>query len=173
MKITLAQAVPLRSIISRYIADLLEERDSVSTVETIVGEKYEKPVRSVDDVTIEIERSRKDFRRLDTSMAEMNLQAKVFWDDKEISITEAIELAKQLREEVNVFKEYGKRKKQTLSSNWHHEEKVMIHTLYDPEEYRKKALKLERQVNRLSQDIEAKNHQVEFEFKSATRYLDY
>lgn len=173
MKITLAQAVPLRGIISRHIQELLQERNNVATVETKQSETYEKPSRSIDEVADELNVARKDFRQLDVSMAKANLEGELEWDGSVLSITEAIELAKQLRGEVAQLKNFGRRKKQERSTNWRTEEVTIVHALYDPEEYRKKALKMERQVNRLSQEIEAKNHKVEFDFEAATRYLEY
>lgn len=173
MKITLAQAVPLRTIISRRIQELLQERVNVSSVEVEQGEKYEKPARSMEEITAELEVARNDFRALDVAMAKANLENTIEWDGKEISIMEAIELAKQLRGEVDQLKKFGKRKKQERHTSWRNETVTIAYAMYDPEEYRKRALKLERQVNRLSQEIEAKNHRVEFEFEPAIRYLEY
>lgn len=173
MRITLAQAVPLRGIISRRIQELLTERNNVSVAEAKQGETYDTPIRNMEEVSNELEIARNDFRKLDVAMAVFNLNEKLVWDGSEVSIIEAIELAKQLRGEVSQLKNFGQRKKQERSTDWRSNETTVVHALYDPEEYRKNALKMERQVNRLSQEIEAKNHKVEFDFEAASRYLEF
>ncbi|MDF2534087.1 MAG: hypothetical protein K0R18_244 [Bacillales bacterium] len=173
MKITLAQAVPLRGIISRRIQELLHERNSVSVVTIEKGDTYEKPVRSMELVTEELTQAREDLRKLDIVMTTANLSAFVKWDGEDICITEAIELSKQIRGEVTQVKAFGNRKKQEKETNWRSPESSnIVVALYEPETYRQLALKLERQVNKLSQDIEAKNHTVEIEYAGAIRYIE-
>lgn len=172
MKITLDEAVALRGIISKRIQELIKERNSVSVVETTPGEEYEKPSRTVEEVTAELNASRQDFRKLDVLMAKTNLENFLTWDGEEISITEAIELAKQIRGEVNALKNFAIRKKQERKTNWQNVVEFVVHTLYDPEDYRKQYLKLERQVNKLSANIAHKNHLVEIDFLPASKYLE-
>jgi hypothetical protein len=175
MNITLAQALPVRNSISRRIQELLRERSRVAFVEAEKGEQYEKPQRSIEEVTKELEETRADYRTLDVLVSQENLRATVNWDGKEISLVEAIELAKQIRGEVNVLKDFGNRQKQERKSaqGWggNTDANVIVHALYDPEQYRKAALKLEREVNRLSLEIDKKNHGVEFTFVNADKYI--
>ncbi|MFP3726397.1 hypothetical protein U8V72_14510 [Priestia filamentosa] len=174
MKITLAQALPVRNAISRRIQELLQERNRVAFAEAEKGEKYEAPSRNIDDVTTELREARADYRTLDVLVARENLKATVQWDGGEITLVEAIELAKQVRGEVKSLKDFGNRKKQERKSSngWgSSESNVIIHALYDPEIYRKAALKSEREVNRLSMEIDKKNHSVEFEFENADKYI--
>lgn len=171
MNITLAQALPLRNSINRRIHELISERNQVAFVEVEKGGQYEKPTRTVEQVTEELNVTRSDFRALDVAMAAENLKAKVEWDGREVSLTEAIELSKQIRGEVNELKRFGQRKKQERQASWRTEEVTYVHAQFEPEEYRKSALKLERQVNKLSSEIERKNHFVEFDFVAAERYL--
>lgn len=118
MKISLLEALPLRNTISRRIQDLLTERDSVAFVQFEKGEEYEKPERTVDEVTAELNEVRRDFRKLDVLVYQANLEAKITQDDEEISIAEAIELAKQLRGEAGRLKVYAKSKKQERNHNY-------------------------------------------------------
>lgn len=174
MKITLAQALPVRNSISRRIHELLQERNRVAFAEVEKGEKYEQPARSIDTVTKELNEVRADFRKLDVLVAKENLKATIQWDGKEITIIEAIELAKQIRGEVKDLKNFGNRNKQERKSSngWGNSEaNIIVYALYEPEEYRKAALKLEREVNRLSLEIDRKNHFVEFEFENAENYI--
>lgn len=171
MKITLDEAVALRGIISRRIQDLIKERVSVSTAEAKPGEDYEKPTRTVEEVTSELNEARKDFRKLDVLMAKTNIENTINWDGNEITITEAIELAKQLRGEVHSLKNFSSKKKQERRTNWQNVVESVIFALFDPEAYRKEALKMERQVNKLSSNIAHKNHLVEVDFEPASKYL--
>ncbi|MBH8599424.1 MULTISPECIES: hypothetical protein [unclassified Thermoactinomyces] len=170
MQISLAQAVALRNILARKIQELINERSQVAIISVPKGEQFERPNKTIESLTEEINEVRSHFRQLDVAMATANLNHTIHWDDQDITIMEAIELAKQMRGELQELKRFGSRKKQEYSS--HYGEVVMVeHALYDPAEYQEKAKKLERKVNRLSYLIEAENHQVNFDFPPATIYL--
>lgn len=174
MKVTLAQALPLRSTISKRIQDLLQERKKVAVVEAEKGEQYEAPVRKMEEVTEELRQAREDFRRLDVLVTAENLKATIQWDGKDISITEALELAKQTRGEAHEHKEFGNRNKKERkhSGGWgSNDSNIILHAQYDPENYRKSAQKLQREADRLSFEIERKNHTVEFDFPDAEKYI--
>lgn len=171
MRISLAQAVALRSVLSKQIEDLIDERRSIAVVTVPKGEKYEKPSRNIEQVTAELEEVYDAYRQLDLKMAEANLNHTIEWDNQPLTIMEAIELAKQMRNELSELKSFAARQKQEYSSSWR--DHVMVtFALYDPDQYKEKAKKLERKVNRLSYLIEAANHQVFFEFPPAKEYLD-
>lgn len=172
MKITLAQAVHTLGDIGKHIQELIQERNSVAYVTAPKGEEYNKPTRSVDEVTAEINQARADYRELQTLMRKANLESTIVWDGKEVSIDEAIEISKQQRGELNVVKSFGRAQKQSTSSNWRSDSSEVTWAQFDPEVYRKAAIKLEKQVRKLSQDIEAKNHAVEFEFTAGERYIE-
>ncbi|TCS93625.1 hypothetical protein [Hazenella coriacea] len=170
MQISLAEAVALRSVISRRIQELINERSEIAVVSVPQGEKYEKPNRTVEALTAEMNEVRTHFRKLDIEMAKANIQHTFEWDQQPITIMEAIELAKQMRGELRDLKELAARKKQDYSP--HYGDVVMVeYALYDPDLYREKAKKWERKVNRLSSLIEAQNHKVTFDFPPATFYL--
>lgn len=174
LEITLAQAIPLKNIISRRINELQQEREQVAFVEVEKGEKYSTPERDMKTVENELDESHNDYRILDTLIAKNNLDYSLRWDGNDVTIKEAIEVAKERRNEINKLKYFGSRKKQEKTrGNYMQDSSTITHTLYEPEEYRKRGLKLERQVNRLSQEIEAMNHKITFDFEGAERYLDY
>jgi hypothetical protein len=170
MKISLAQAVALRNILARRIQELLTERSQVAVVTVPMGEKFELPLRTIEEVTEELNEVRAHYRQLDVAMAFANISHTISWDGEEITIMEAIELAKQLRGELNELKRFASRKKQEYRSEYG--EVVMVeHALYDPNEYKEEAKKLEKRVNRLSYLIEAENHKVTFDFPPASIYI--
>jgi hypothetical protein len=88
------------------------------------------------------------------------------WDGVLVSILEAIELAKQLREEKERYKRFGNQKKTERASRGVFGESGNLITVahFDPEVYRKKAQASERKALKLSAMIEAKNHTVEIPF---------
>lgn len=171
MKISLLEALPLRNTISRRIQDLLSERDTVAFVQYEKGEEYEKPDRTVDEVTEELNEVRRDFRKLDVLVYQANLEAKITWDDEEISIAEAIELAKQLRGEAGRLKSYAKSKKQERNHNYGSDTIIYEKAMFDPAEMQKRVLKLEKMANRLSLNIEKANHTHSIEFAAAEKYM--
>ncbi|MEC1289438.1 hypothetical protein P9B58_03970 [Bacillus mojavensis] len=169
-KIALFEALPLRNAISKRIQELLQERDSVAYVEHDKDEKYTKPTKNVDQITAELESTKKDYRELVVLIAKANLDAKVLWDEKELSITEALELAQQLRGEANKLKSYGRSQK-TERVNSYSDVISYREALFDPDKMQAKGLKLERMANRLSNSIEKANHNYEIEFEAADKYL--
>lgn len=171
MQISLLEALPLRNSISRRIQDLLQERDRVAYVEFEKGEEYYLPEKSFDQVTQQLSETRKDYRQLDVLVTQANLNAKVQWDEKDISITEAIEEAKQLRGEANKLKGYGMSKKQERKPQSFGETNTVYRkAMFDPSEKQKEGLKLERMANRLSLAIEKANHNYMIEFQEADKY---
>lgn len=175
MTITLAEALPLRKTIERRIQELTNERNQSSVVTIEKGETWEPPVRSVDLITTEIEQCQKDYRTLINVVASANSQTFIDWDNGQINLTEALELSKQMRVEVDHLKRLGNRKKQERQTSrsvlGNSSSDLLTVATYEPEAYRNKALKKERQVNKLSGLIERQNHFVELSF-DASKYMD-
>ncbi|USG67198.1 hypothetical protein NDK47_07890 [Brevibacillus ruminantium] len=175
--ITLAQAIPLRRSIERQIDELREERMEFSAVIIAKGETPEFPERTVEMITAELNQARTDYLRLNRLIAEANLKEVVEWDGRFISLIEAIELAKQMRQEAGEFKSLGVRKKieRASSSPYHgrprfHEggsDLISVAT-YDPDTYRESGKKLERRANLLSSKIETANHSLTLDFDAAS-----
>lgn len=170
LNISLLEALPLRNSINRRIQELLQERDRVAYVEFEKDEKYELPERTFDNVTTELNKTREDYRQLDVLVTKANIDAKVKWDEKEISITEAIELAKQLRGEANKLKAYGMVKKQERKQSYGETKTIYRKALFEPSKMQEQGLKLERLANRLSLAIEKANHLHTIEFLAADLY---
>ncbi|MEJ8543987.1 hypothetical protein [Brevibacillus borstelensis] len=177
--ITLAQAIPLRRAIERQIDYLKDERFEFSSVTIAKGETPEFPKRTIELITGELNKARADYRRLDSLIAEANLKKVVEWDGEMISLVEAIELAKQLREETGEYKRFGIRKKIERSPSHYHSRSrsydggsdLITMTTYDPDVYREWGKKLERRANLLSGKIEAANHSISIPFDAAS-YLE-
>ncbi|MBE3596613.1 MAG: hypothetical protein IMW86_06160 [Hydrogenibacillus sp.] len=129
----------------RRISGLIAERNDVSTVRYVPGEaeNIEYPVRKVDESTAEIDEARADFRKLDIRMARANITETLEWEGQKYTVTEAIELAKQMRGEVAELKRLAGRKKEEIERGTGGSI-IVVRALYDPEEMRKKAIEWEK-----------------------------
>lgn len=173
-QITLAEAVPLLKVIENRIRDLVQERERNSFVLIEKGDNYTRPDRDVELITKEIEEAQRDYRKLAKAIAEQNLNNYIEWDGDKISIAEAIELAKQLRSESQNLKRLAAYKKHEYENRGFGDTSNLIRVaLYEPDEVRQQALKLERKANRLSALIEAKNHTITFTVEGIEKYTDF
>lgn len=164
--LSLAEAVKLKSVLAKRIHELEEEMDRVAFVEVEKGSKVPKQVRSLAKVEVEIDEIRKDFRLLDKLMYRANFENEVNFNGEELAIVEAIELATQLRAKARKFKEFGAAAKEEHQFGYGEGLPLIKRAMFDPEEYRVKAVELERQANRLSNAINTKNYSIALEFDS-------
>lgn len=171
MKLTLAELLPLKVTLSKLLHEKLEERERVAYVEFAKGDEEILPERTFEQLTDEIREVREDYRNIDYIIAKANVNNHVEWEDGKLPIIEAIELAKQLRGEAHLLKEFGRRKPIERITRYHMEESTYRKVLYDPNKMRSRAEKLEKKANRLSMAIEKRNHQVEAVFEAASKYL--
>ena len=177
-RISMADAVYLRSFIQKKIAESVTARSEAATVTFAKGETPEMPETDVATWGERVERARADFRALDVAMARANLENAINWDNRTIPLLEALQLAKDLRAQVNELKKLGARRKTERASSgplYSHVERtyadLIVQTTYDPADMVRRAEKLERQVNRLSREIDRKNEEIEIPFASADAYM--
>ncbi len=164
--LSLAEAVKLKSVLAKRIHELEEEMDRVAFMEIEKGSKKPKQARSLSQVEEEIDDIRKDFRLLDKLMYQANFENKVSFNGEELAIVEAIELATQLRAKARKFKEFGSSAQEELQFGYGEGVPVVRKAMFDPEEYRVKAVEQERLANRLSNAINTKNHSIVLDFDS-------
>ncbi len=169
-KIPLAEAVKLKSILTKKIAELTNEIQSVSRVVIEKGQTPKPSGRLLTEVEAELSRVRKDSRTLDRLIYRANIDNTITFKEEQLPIVEAIELASQLRAESALYKEMSKAEKERLYHSTG--ENVIFYqvTLYDPAEYRVRANELEKEAHRLSNLINAKNYQVEIEFDDSNYF---
>lgn len=163
-KISLAEAVKLKSVLSKRIHELEDEMDRVAFVEIEKGDQVPKQVRTLSNVEQDIEEVRK-FRLLDKLMYQANSKHQIEFNDETLTIVEAIELATQLRAKSKKYKEFGAASKEEPYLFGENANLMRIAT-FEPEDYRLKGIETERQANRLSNLINAKNYSVELDFDS-------
>lgn len=163
-KITLAEAVKLKSILTKQIHELEDEirRVAFATVER--GEKVESGVRTVTVVEKELDEIRKDARQLDKLMYRANIDNEITYKDETLAIVEAIELATQLRAKSRLFKDLGTANKEEIQYGYSDNTIVYRVALFEPEDYRLQAMQLEKDAHKLSNLINAKNYSIKLDF---------
>ncbi|MFY3790865.1 hypothetical protein ACOQFO_04015 [Ureibacillus sp. MALMAid1270] len=169
-KIPLAEAVKLKSVLTKKISELTNEIHSVSKAIVEKGQTPKVSGRSLSEVEKELAQVRKDSRTLDRLIYRANIDHMIQFKGEELPIVEAIELASQLRAEASLCKEMSKSEKERLYHSTGDNVIFYQVTLYEPEEYRVKANELEKEAHRLSNLINAKNYQVELEFDDSNYF---
>ncbi|MEX3615961.1 hypothetical protein [Paenibacillus glucanolyticus] len=172
-QITMAEALAVRAAIHRLMSQLASERLNNSSTIIEKGETAEYPARSVDVITEEIEAAAADFRKLDLLMALSNTTKTISWNGSDITIMEAIELAKHIRGDIGQLAHLGSRKKlerQSSRGSGDNATTLFNVALYDPEAYQAAARKKEREVTKLSSLIEHANHNAIISF-DASKYM--
>lgn len=161
--ISLAEAVKLKSILNKKKQELITEIHSASHTVVEKGEEPKIPERTLQQIDAELQDIRRDARILDRLIYEANIQNTVFFENQEYSLVEAIELAIQLRAQTSLYKDLGTSEKETF---FHSSGDTIFYrvALYEPNDYREKAIELEKSAHRLSNAINAKNYQVQINF---------
>ncbi|KMY50890.1 hypothetical protein ACIQD3_01860 [Peribacillus loiseleuriae] len=165
-KLILADAVKLKSVLSKRIQELEAEMDLLAFVEIEKGSEIPNQVRNLAAVEKELEEVRSDFRLLDKLMYKANYENEVSFEEQSLAIVEAIELATQLRARARKYKQYGISAKEEMIHSYSEAITLVRVATFDPEVYRIKGIETERQANRLSNLINAKNYQIELDFDS-------
>jgi hypothetical protein len=165
-KLSLAEAVKLKSVLTKRIHELEDEMDRVAFVEIEKGAVLPHQPRTLTDVEEEMEAVRKDFRLLDKLMYQANIGNEIEFNGETLTIVEAIELATQLRAKARKYKEFGSSQKEVNPYPYGETVSFVRVATFDPESYRVKGIEIERQANRLSNLINAKNYSIELDFDS-------
>ena len=168
--ISLAEAVKLKSILNRKFANLQEEQRRVAFITVEKGQPAIREGRTLPSVEAELAVIRKDIRTLDRLVYEANIQHVVSFLGEQYTLVEAIELAKQLRQEAEVAKMFSTYEKEQLEYGYGEHVQMVRVALFDPETYRQKADELERKAHKLSNLINAKNYEVKINFDD-TNYM--
>ncbi|MGN7479090.1 hypothetical protein ACTHOQ_14690 [Solibacillus silvestris] len=169
MSINLAEAVKLKSIITKKIQ---ERTSNIHSLTHAIVEKGEQPKKSdytLEMLEAELKQLRYDSRKLDAFIYRANIENTILFKDEEMPIVEAIELASQLRAEASFCKSLGTEEKEAF---FHNSGETMLYrvALYDPMTYRNRANEIEKEAHRLSNLINAKNYQVQIEFDDSNYF---
>lgn len=168
--ISLAEAVKLKSILQSKYRELVSERSRVAFIVVEKGTEAKREGRTIEAVEVELAVIQKDIRTLDRLVYEANVQHTVSFNGEELTLVEAIELAKQLRLEVNEIKQFASSEKEDMQYGYGESVTMVRVALFEPEHYRLKSEELERQAHKLSNLVNAKNYQVQIDFDD-TNYM--
>ncbi|WP_046180000.1 hypothetical protein [Domibacillus tundrae] len=163
-RITLAEAVKLKSILTKKIHELEEEIRRVAFITAEKGEPVKSGLRTLSAVDMELEDVRKDARLLDKLMYRANIDHEIVFKGETVPLVEAIEWAIQLRARARLYKEFGASEKQEIQYGFSDNTTVYRIALFEPEDYRQKAIQLEKEAHKLSNSINAKNYSIEIQF---------
>lgn len=172
MRITLAQAINLLSSLNKRLGELETEFYDVHVIEVPKGETYTPLEQTVEQVLKEIAEVQEDILELKEIIQQANLHNLVDWDEKSISMTRAIETAKQLRMRLNLLKTLANTKKRDYQVHHHSGAILEQIALFEPSYYKKQAEKLTRHVELLSSRIDKVNYTAEINVPLASKYLE-
>lgn len=162
--ISLAEAVKLKSILFKKQQQLVVERNRLAFVTVEKGTVAERQGRTMQTAEEELLTVRKDIRTLDRLVYEANIRHKVQYEMQELTLVEAIELAKQLRLQAGEAAQFSQHEKEQIEYGYGDGVAMVRVALYDPEVYRQRAELYERQAHKLSNLINAKNYQISIDF---------
>lgn len=166
-KITLAEAVKLKSILKNRIHELEGEMRRVAFTTVEKGNAPEKGLRTLGVVETELDEVRFDSRVLDRLMYRANIDNQIEFQGHQLAIVEAIELATQLRAKARFYKELSMAQKEEIQYGYSESTIVYRVALFDPEDYRVKSLQAEKDAHKLSNLINAKNYSIRLDFDDA------
>lgn len=158
--ISLAEAVKLKSILTKRVHELEDEMRRVAFTTVEKGSTPEKKQRTLEIVDLELEEVRLDNRVLDRLMYRANIDNEIEFEGQQLAIVEAIELATQLRAKARFYKELSTAEKEEIQYGYSENTMMYRIALFNPEEYRVKALQAEKDAHRLSNLINAKNYSI-------------
>lgn len=157
MEITIAEVRLLQRAIQDRLHLLLSERQDVAYVEFEKGEDYEKPTKTIYDVTSEIERTRFHLRKTKELLATANQTFTFEWEGEVLTIGSGLELVKQLREESRYLEGFSVSKPIERKNGLYNSTTVYKKALFDPVQLKKVARDTLKRANRLSIAIDAAN----------------
>ncbi|MBG9456713.1 hypothetical protein ABE61_22535 [Lysinibacillus sphaericus] len=168
--INLAEAVKLKSILGKKVQELIDELERSAFVTVEKGQAPKTSNRAMTVIEAELAQVRLDVRTLDRLVYEANIKNLVDFKGEKLALVEAIELATQLRAEVELCKEFSTHEKESVRTGYGETTMLYEIAMYEPDEYRERAITLEKDAHKLSNLINAKNYSVEINFDDS-RYF--
>jgi len=168
--INLAEAVKLKSILAKKVQELVSELHRSAFVTVEKGQAPKTSNRAMKVIEAELAQVRLDVRTLDRLVYEANIINTVDLKGEKLALVEAIELATQLRADVELCKQFSMHEKESVRMGYGETTMLYEIAMYEPDDYRERAIKLEKDAHKLSNLINAKNYSVEINFDDS-RYF--
>lgn len=168
--INLAEAVKLKSILAKKVQELVSELHRSAFVTVEKGQAPKTSNRAMKVIEAELAQVRLDVRTLDRLVYEANIKNTVDFKGEKLALVEAIELATQLRADAELCKEFSMHEKESVRMGYGENTMLYEIAMYEPDEYRERAITLEKDAHKLSNLINAKNYSIEINFDDS-RYF--
>ncbi|PJO41051.1 hypothetical protein [Lysinibacillus xylanilyticus] len=168
--INLAEAVKLKSILAKKVQELVSELHRSAFVTVEKGQAPKTSNRAMKVIEAELAQIRLDVRTLDRLVYEANIINTVDFKGEKLALVEAIELATQLRADVELCKQFSMHEKESVRMGYGETTMLYEIAMYEPDDYRERAIILEKDAHKLSNLINAKNYSVEINFDDS-RYF--
>ncbi|WP_427108736.1 hypothetical protein [Lysinibacillus xylanilyticus] len=168
--INLAEAVKLKSILAKKVQELVSELHRSAFVTVEKGQAPKTSNRAMKVIEAELVQVRLDVRTLDRLVYEANILNTVDFKGEKLALVEAIELATQLRADVEICKQFSMHEKESVRVGYGETTMLYEIAMYEPDDYRERAITLEKDAHKLSNLINAKNYSVEINFDDS-RYF--
>ncbi|MFT9820604.1 hypothetical protein [Lysinibacillus sp. NPDC056185] len=168
--INLAEAVKLKSILAKKVQELVDELHRSAFVTVEKGQAPKTSNRAMKVIEAELAQVRLDVRTLDRLVYDANIKSSVDFKGEKLALVEAIELATQLRADAELCKQFSMHEKESVRMGYGENTMLYEIAMYEPDEYRERAIKLEKDAHKLSNLINAKNYSVEINFDDS-RYF--
>ncbi|MEY9978820.1 hypothetical protein [Lysinibacillus sp. RC79] len=168
--INLAEAVKLKSILAKKVQELVSELHRSAFVTVEKGQAPKTSNRAMKVIEAELAQVRLDIRTLDRLVYEANIKNSVDFNGEKLALVEAIELATQLRANAELCKQFSMHEKESVRMGYGENTMLYEIAMYEPDEYRERAITLEKDAHKLSNLINAKNYSVEINFDDS-RYF--
>lgn len=168
--INLAEAVKLKSILAKKVQELVDELHRSAFVTVEKGQAPKTSNRAMKVIEAELAQVRLDVRTLDRLVYEANIKNTVDFKGDKLALVEAIELTTQLRADAELCKQFSMQEKESVRMGYGENTMLYEIAMYEPDEYRERAIILEKDAHKLSNLINAKNYSVEINFDDS-RYF--
>lgn len=170
MSITVAEARLLKNSVANKLQRLIDERHEIAYIEFEKGETYTPYTRSFDEVTKEIEIVRSHLRKVKEEITKANLNATIEFESQEVSLLDALELVKQLRNEASWLEGYGKSHEIERVRSLYDNTTLYKKALFNPSEMKSESSEVLRNANRLSILIDKSNFETMVDIPFANEY---
>lgn len=168
MEITVAELRLLKNAIQTKLHDLINERQDVAYVEYDKGEEPEISVSPLNHVMDELKKVRMHLRVVKRELAKANQKEVIAFDGELLSIQDALELVKQLRNESDALQRFGRSKPVERVSSPYDSTPIYRRACFEPTEFKTYAEETLKEANHLSILIDKAN----FEQKASIDFVN-
>jgi hypothetical protein len=171
MQVTLAQAIAAINMVTKQVSRYNDELSKVAYETISKGEFAEQPDRGFDEVFSDLVSAQLDLINLKVIIRQVNVAETIDWNGEDVSLAKAIELAKTIREQSRTLFPFGRVKKKEPTRSYGSTEVSYRIANFNPAGVAEVSSRYEKDANRLSSLIEARNHGITLDIPFLDKYL--